>query len=128
MHELSLCQDLIGQVTELARKHRARSVSCVRVQIGMLAGVEPLVLESAFDIARAGTVADQAEMITELVSPKVICQTCGAESDVSPSCSRCMACGGDDTKLIRGDELILARVELEVDEEPSQSPALSASS
>ena len=121
MHELSLCQDLIDQVTELARQNRASSVSCIRVQIGMLAGVEPLLLESAFSIARAGTIADQAEMVTQLVSPRVICHSCGAESEVSPSCLRCMVCGSSDTKLVRGDELILARVEMEVDEEPSQS-------
>jgi len=112
MHELSLCQDLIDQVTELARKHQARSVACVRVQIGQLAGVEPLLLESAFTIARTGTVAGQAEMITEVVSPRVVCNACGIESDVTPSCLLCLACGGNDTRLIRGDELILARVEL----------------
>lgn len=116
MHELSLCQDLIGQVTELARKHRARSVACVRVQIGMLAGVEPLLLESAFSIARAGTVAERAEMVTEIVAPRVLCGACGAESEASPSCLRCPACDSDDTRLVRGDELILARVELEVEE------------
>ena len=115
MHELSLCQDLIGQVTELARNNRAQAVSCVTIQIGQLAGVEPLLLESAFTIARAGTVADNAEMITELVSPCVICNACGRESDVSSTNLRCPACGTDDTRLVRGDELILARVELVVE-------------
>lgn len=118
MHELSICQDLIGQVTGLARKHRARSVACVHVQIGMLAGVEPLLLESAFSIARAGTVADQAGMITEIVPPLVFCRACGTEAEVGPSNLCCPACGSDDTRLIRGEELILARVELEVDENP----------
>ena len=116
MHELSLCQDLIDQVSELARKHGARSVSSVKVQIGQLAGVEPLLLESAFSIARVGTVAEQAEMITELVTPWVMCNVCGVESEVSPSCLLCSSCGGNDTRLIRGNELILARVEMVVDD------------
>jgi len=81
MHELSLCQDLIDQVTELARKHQARRVASVRVQIGLLAGVEPLLLESAFTIARAGTVAEHAEMFTEVVPPCVLCLACGKESE-----------------------------------------------
>ena len=115
MHELSLCQDLMDQVTELARKHQARSVAVVKVQIGQLAGVEPLLLESAFTIARAGTVAENAEMLTEIVAPRVLCNACGSESDVLPSCLRCPACGESDTRLTRGDELILARVELVVD-------------
>ncbi len=116
MHELSLCQDLIDQVTELARKHRAKSVACVKVQIGQLAGVEPLLLESAFTIARAGTVAENAEMVTEVVAPCVVCNACGTESEVTPSNLLCLACGGNDTRLIRGEELILARVELVVDD------------
>ncbi len=116
MHELSLCQDLIDQVTELARKHKARAVSSVKVQIGQLAGVEPLLLESAFTIARAGTVAEQAEMLTEVVAPRVICNACGAESDATPANLLCSVCGSNDTRLIRGDELIFARVELVVDD------------
>jgi len=119
MHELSLCQDLVGQVTALARQHRARSVACVRVQIGLLAGVEPLLLESAFSIARVGTVAEQAEMITEIMTPLVQCRACGAESEVAPADLRCPVCGSGDTRLVRGEELILARVELEVAEDAS---------
>ena len=116
MHELSLCQNLIDQVTELAYKHRARSVVAVRVQIGQLAGVEPILLESAFTIARVGTVAEEAAMITEVVAPCVVCNACGSESEVTPSSLLCLVCGGNDTRLIRGDELILARVELVVDD------------
>jgi len=119
MHELSLCQDLIGQVESLARQHRARSVACVRVQIGQLAGVEPLLLESAFSIARVGTVAEEAELITELVPPAVSCLACGAESEVGPSNLRCPACGSEETRVVRGEELILARVELEVEDAPA---------
>lgn len=117
MHELSLCQDLIDQVTELARKNRARSVSRVKIQIGQLAGVEPFLLESAFSIARAGTVAEQAEMVTEVVSPRVLCIACDIESDVIPTNLCCPVCGGNDVRLTRGEELILAQVELEVEEE-----------
>ena len=116
MHELSLCQNLIDQVTELANKYQAHSIACVRVQIGQLAGVEPLLLESAFTIACIGTVAELAEMITEVVTPCVICNACGSESEVTPSSLLCLVCGGNDTRLIRGDELILARVELVVDD------------
>ncbi len=119
MHELSLCQDLIGQVTELARRHGARSVAAIRVQIGQLAGVEPLLLESAFTIARAGTVAAQAELATEIIPPRVCCMACGDESLASPSNLRCATCGSNDTRLMQGGELILARVELEVEDEPS---------
>jgi hydrogenase nickel incorporation protein HypA/HybF len=88
----------------------------------MLAGVEPMLLESAFSIARVGTVAEQAEMVTEIVPPAVSCRACGAESEAAPTSLCCPACGSGDTRLVRGDELILARVELEVDEGPPPEP------
>ncbi|MDD5037535.1 MAG: hydrogenase maturation nickel metallochaperone HypA [Methylococcaceae bacterium] len=125
MHELSLCQDLIDQVTELARRHGARSVARVKVQIGTLAGVEPVLLESAFTIARAGTVAEAAEMVTEVTSPRVLCLTCGRESETRASRLCCASCDSSDTRLIRGDELILAQVELVVEDDESQNPPLS---
>lgn len=116
MHELSLCQDLIDQLEELVATHQARAVAWARVQVGMLAGVEAQLLESAFTIARAGTVADAAELFIEVVPPVVVCDACGRESEVSPGNLRCPGCGSGETRLVRGDELILARVELVVED------------
>jgi hydrogenase nickel incorporation protein HypA/HybF len=53
-------------------------------------------------------------MLTEIVSPVVLCPACGVESEVTPANLRCPACASGDTRLLRGDELILARVELDV--------------
>lgn len=124
MHELSLCQDLIDQLEELAAAHEARAVAWARVEVGLLAGVEARLLESAFAIAKAGTVADAAELLIEVVPPVVFCAACGRESEASPGNLRCSGCGSGETRLVRGDELILARVELVLDEdEPGSPPA-----
>lgn len=115
MHELSLCQNLIDQLVDLATLHHARSVARVKVQIGVLSGVEALLLESAFTIARMDTVAEDAELVTEVIAPLVHCAACGAQSETSLNKLCCLACGSEQTTLIRGDELILAQVELAVD-------------
>lgn len=39
MHELSLAQGLLGQLTELVETHKASSVLTVRVNIGSMAGI-----------------------------------------------------------------------------------------
>lgn len=127
MHELSLCQDVIDQVTALAAEHRARSVARITVRIGVLSGVEPRLLESAFSIARAGTVADQAHFITESIPPRVHCEACGLAAEASPNCLRCPACGSTETRLTSGDELTLASVELVIDD-GSDQPAPAAGS
>ncbi len=128
MHELSICQDVIDQVTALAVEHQARSVARITVRIGALSGVEPMLLESAFTIARAGTVADQAEFVTESAPARVLCQACGEESETRPAFLRCGACGSTDTRLTGGDELTLARVELVVAEDAAQPSRTAATS
>ena len=60
MHELSLCEDLMDQVLTIAKEHHAEKVVRIIVQIGPLSGIEPLLLESAFSISRAGTLAEEA--------------------------------------------------------------------
>lgn len=112
MHELSVCQDLLMQVTALAAQHQAQGVSLIIVQMGPLCGVVPELLEQAFTIAKVATVAEPAELILEILPVRVRCQRCGAESEVIPNCLICKTCGNWQTQLIGGDEMLLARVEL----------------
>lgn len=117
MHELSLCQDLLEQVIAIARAHQAEKVVRVIVNIGPLAGVEPLLLESAFSVSCEGTLAEGAELVTALQAIRVYCDVCGLESEATASDLSCRHCGDFATRLLSGDELILARVELESVEE-----------
>ncbi len=112
MHELSLCENLIDQLTALTRQHAALGVSRVVVQVGGLSGVEPQLLATAFEIARAGTVAAEAELITECTPPEVHCSACAADSATRANDLRCPVCGSEATELIAGQSLILAQVEL----------------
>ncbi len=119
MHELSVCQALLGQVEEVAAQHRAHGVTKIVLRIGPLAGVEARLLQDAFPIARAGSVADSAELVIEELPLRVRCDSCGAETDAAPNRLLCGACGDWHTRLISGDELLLASVELVMEEEGS---------
>ena len=112
MHELSLCDDLLGQVVAIAAKNNARSVESITVQIGALSGVEPLLLDSAFSMIKVGTVAEEAELILQTTPVIVICQICGTQSEVAANRLLCNACQSHETTLLSGDELILASVAL----------------
>lgn len=112
MHELSVCQALLAQVEQVARDNAAHSVDKVVLRIGPLSGVEPRLLQDAFPIARAGTVAAAAELVIEELPLTVHCQSCGAETAATPNRLVCGACGDWHTQLISGDELLLASVEL----------------
>lgn len=112
MHELSVCQALLSQVESIAAEHRAHGVTKIRLQIGPLAGVESQLLQDAFPIARAGTIADGAELAIEALPLRVRCDSCDAESDAAPNRLVCGACGDWHTRVISGDEMLLASVEL----------------
>ena len=112
MHELSLCDDLLSQVVAIAAEHNAASVESITVQIGALSGVEALLLESAFELIKVGTLADEAELILQTAPVIVLCSQCGTQSELAANRLLCSACGSHETTLISGDELILASVAL----------------
>jgi len=112
VHELSLCDDLLGQVVAIAAQHNARSVESITVQIGALSGVEPTLLESAFTMIKTGTVAEQAELLIQTAPVIVLCRKCGTQSEVAANRLLCDACLSHETALLSGDELILASVAL----------------
>ena len=115
MHELSLCDDLLDQVVAIARQHHAQSVESITVHIGALSGVEPSLLDTAFTLIKAGTVAEQAQLILQTTPVIVSCHHCGIQSETVANRLLCPACHSADTDLISGDELILASVALCVD-------------
>ncbi len=114
MHELSVCLSLLDQVQSVARKHGATRVERILLRIGPLSGVEGELLRSAYPLAAAGTVAEGAVLDIEPAAVRVRCTHCGAESDAAANRLLCAACGSHHTRLISGDELLLARVELTI--------------
>lgn len=113
MHELAICQSMIAQVEEIADRHGAGRVVRVEVQVGPLSGVEPDLLTNAFPFASARTVAEGAALSIETLPVRVACGHCGAETAASVNRLACGACGDPRTRVVGGDELLLARVELE---------------
>ncbi|MCW8888301.1 MAG: hydrogenase maturation nickel metallochaperone HypA [Gammaproteobacteria bacterium] len=117
MHELSICQALIEQVEQIAIEHSAVRVTDIYLTIGPLSGVEPHLVEQAFPIAAAGTVAEKANLAIDKSPVKVYCESCGTETIVAANRLLCGECGTWQTQLRGGDEMILQRVELESNRE-----------
>ena len=113
MHELSVCQALIDRVTLIANEQNARQVFSVRVAVGPLSGVEPQLLQQAYPIAAAGSIAADSELELEALPIRVLCSSCEQESDALPNRLVCGHCGDWRTTLVSGDELMLQGIELE---------------
>jgi len=112
MHEYSLVQAMMRRVEEEARAHRASSVHRVQVRIGQLSGVEPDLFASAYEVLRAGTLCAGAELVIAREEVEWRCGVCGTTVPVGNELV-CPDCGWP-PRLIRGDDLTLEKIDLEV--------------
>ncbi len=112
MHEYSVCLALMEQVERVAREHGAGRVERIVLKIGPLSGVEAPLLQHAWPLVAAGTLAADAELVTETAPVVVRCTQCGAESEAAPNRLLCGQCGDFRTRLVSGDEMLLASLEL----------------
>jgi hydrogenase nickel incorporation protein HypA/HybF len=113
MHELAICQDIISQVEKLAVEHKATAIARIILDIGPLSGVEKDLLEAAFPIACAGSLAENAELQINALPIRIECPQCGEKADASAGNLSCPHCGNWRTNLLSGDEMLLRRVEMD---------------
>jgi hydrogenase nickel incorporation protein HypA/HybF len=113
MHELAICQALLEQVERVARENGARRVLSVTLSVGPLAGVEPELLEHAYPLAAAGTVAEGAALVIDTVPVMLRCRICAAESEAAANRLLCARCDAWQVDVVSGDEMLLQRVEIE---------------
>ncbi len=112
MHEYAIGQALMDRIAAEAADRGAVAVHRVVLRIGEASGVEPDLLASAFEILKAHTSCESAALEIERVPPRWACGPCGrdiAAGDVL----RCPGCGAP-ARLAAGDEILLARLEMEV--------------
>jgi len=113
VHELSVCQGLLRQVDKIAAEHEARAVDRIVLRVGALAGVEPDLLTHAFDIARMGTLAENADLEIEKGPVTVRCRQCGDSGEVAPNRLVCPGCGDWRVEVTGGEELLFMSLDLE---------------
>jgi hydrogenase nickel incorporation protein HypA/HybF len=112
MHELSVCQSMMQQLESIAARENARQITSVTLRIGPLSGIEPELLQQAFPIATAGSLAAQAELKIETQPVRIYCSRCDAEYEVPSNQLLCPRCADLQTRIVSGDELLLASLEL----------------
>lgn len=110
MHERSLAAALVKQVVAHAIAEGALRVEEVCVQLGPLGGVEPLLLEPAFEQLADGTICAGAGLRIEEVPLVARCLDCEADFVVERFRFRCPACSSDKTQLLQGEAVILKSI------------------
>ncbi len=114
MHEASIIMSILDTVTHQCQKEGYHSISSISLQIGKASGILPDALLFAFDIAKAETIARDAELIIDKVPIGGICSKCNKEFDTDEAfIFECPYCGSDSVKITRGYEMNI--IEMEVD-------------
>lgn len=113
MHEYSIASSLLRLAEEHAHKHAASRVTSLELRVGELAGVEIYLLETAWSLVRERSLCDRVDLDIEFVEARWQCSRCDLELARGGLLS-CPDCGSR-AKLSAGDELVLARIEMEVE-------------
>ena len=113
MHEYSVVQALLEQVEKFAAENDAQTVTKVVVKIGAMSGVEPYLLEVAFNTFKEQTVCDGAAFVMDVQPLTIRCRACGAQSEFPAARYRCPECESLDVEVVDGEEMYLMSLEME---------------
>ena len=113
MHEYSIVQSLLNACDEHAQANNSTKVTKVVVKIGVMSGVEPSLLKTAFDTFKEKTICEEAEFIMNIQSIVVYCNECEKESTLAKLEYKCPNCQSIDLKVTDGEEMYLMQLELQ---------------
>lgn len=113
MHEYSIVQSLLDSCDENARQNSATKVTKVVVKIGVMSGVEPTLLQTAFDTFKEKTICEEAEFIINMQAVVIKCNNCLNESSLQKLEYCCPECQSTDLNVLDGEEMYLMQLELE---------------
>jgi hydrogenase nickel incorporation protein HypA/HybF len=112
MHEYSIVQSLLDLCEENAQKNSAQKVTKVVVKIGVMSGVEPELLKTAFDTFKEKTLCQNAEFIVNIQPIVIRCNSCQNEAVLKEIEYCCPKCQSGDVAVIDGEEMYLMQLEL----------------
>ncbi|MGB6327305.1 MAG: hydrogenase maturation nickel metallochaperone HypA [Halarcobacter sp.] len=113
MHEYSIVQSLLESCEEHAKQNNSTNVTKVIIKIGVLSGVEPDLLQTAFDTFKEKTVCDKAEFIINRQKVIITCLSCNQESTLEKNEFLCPNCQSKEVKVIDGEDMYLMSLEME---------------
>ena len=113
MHEMSLCEGVVGLIEDEARQHGFHRVKSVTLEIGVLGHVAPEAMAFCFEAVSNGTIADGAKLIIDQIPGSGWCLDCGKTEPLTERFGACPDCGQHHVQMTAGDELKVRELEVE---------------
>lgn len=113
MHEMSLCESILGVIEKQAVAQSFSKVNRVRLEIGALAGVEVEALRFSFDVVTRDSLADGAKL--DIIDLPAVgwCLPCAKSVTVAQRYDACPDCGSFQIQITSGDELRIKDMEVD---------------
>ena len=113
MHEYSIVQALLTQCEEIAAANDATKITKVVVKIGVMSGVEPHLLEVAFNTFKESGVTEGSEFVMNIQPLTIECQKCQTRSELELRHYCCPHCESFDVTVVDGEDMFLMSLEME---------------
>jgi hydrogenase nickel insertion protein HypA len=107
MHEYSIVQALLTQCEDIAKENEAEAVTKIIVKIGKMSGVEPHLLEMAFNTFKEQTICHTAEFVLNVQPLTIECNQCKTVTELGEIHYKCPQCESLDVKVIDGEDMYL---------------------
>ncbi|GIU23102.1 putative hydrogenase nickel incorporation protein HypA [Shewanella colwelliana] len=115
MHEYSIVTALLEQCEQHAEANNANKITKVVIKVGVLSGVEPALLQTAFDTFKLEGPAHEAQLTIKHQPLVIECAQCGSINQLEERSIVCPNCNSFNTKILEGEEMLLMQLELETD-------------
>lgn len=112
MHEYSIVQSLLESCEQHVKENDSEEVTKVVVKIGVLSGVEPNLLQTAFDTFKEQTVCHNAEFVINIQKVTIDCYECNTQSVLEKNEFHCPSCKSTNLKVIDGEDMYLMSLEM----------------
>ncbi len=113
MHERSLMRCVFKQVEQLMVEDEYQRVAAVRLSIGEFSGVEPALMEIAFNEMVDDSPLRGAVLQLVTVPLEAKCEACGRQFAVERFVFECPECSSGQVKVLRGEDLMLESLVVE---------------
>ncbi|MEM8601643.1 MAG: hydrogenase maturation nickel metallochaperone HypA [Bacteroidota bacterium] len=112
MHEVSLVRSVIASLDDALDAEERAALEEIRLKVGTLSGVEPMLLETAYGFVVQGTPYDGVRLAITSVPARVRCGSCTTEFTPVRQRFVCPVCDTPSNDLLAGDELLIEQVVL----------------
>ena len=85
----------------------------LHIKIGRLSGVEAHYLQNCYEVFRAGTVCENADLVIHTQEIVVKCKNCGFSGDLAQNDFSCPRCKSSEISVIDGEDMYLMRLVIE---------------